>query len=152
MKPNHLTFVSALVLGTVLAFDAGAQQKFASGGTLLNSTNNYTWNRMTTINVYSGQIVPFIAYQFNTLGAPAGSYTFTMDTVGFRGTINLYQNFFDPTTPNGNFYANGMVAAAEGTVSQTLSLPANSFFEVVFSAATAGSAGVYKASISGPGN
>jgi VCBS repeat-containing protein len=152
MQRNHLILVSALVLGTVLAFDAGAQQKFASGGTPLNSTNNYTWNRMTTINVSSGQIVPFIAYQFNTLGAPAGNYTFTMTTVGFPGAINLYQNSFDPTTPNANFYANGVVAGAAGTVSQTLAIGANQFFEVVFSAAYRTNAGNFTATISGPGN
>jgi hypothetical protein len=152
MQSNHLALVSALVLGAVFAFDAGAQQKFAPGGTLLNSTNNYTWNRMTTINVSSGQIVPFIAYQFNTLGAPAGNYTFTMQTVGFPGSINLYQNFFDPTTPNANFYANGVVAGAAGTISQTLALGANQFFEIVFSAANRTNAGVYTATISGPGN
>src|SRR5262245_1335718 len=122
MHRNHLALVSAFVLGAVFAFDASAQQKFASGGTPLNSTNNYTWNRMTTINVSSGQIVPFIAYQFNTLGGPAGNYTLTMQTVGFPGSINLYQNFFDPTTPNANFYANGVVAGAAGTISQTLTL------------------------------
>jgi hypothetical protein len=107
---------------------------------------------MTTINVYSGQVVPFVAYQFNTFGASAGSYTFTMTTVGFAGAINLYQNFFDPTVPNANFYANGVVATKAGTVSQTLSLPANSLFEVVFSAASTGASGSFAATISGPGN
>src|SRR4030095_125314 len=152
MQPHHLILVSVLVLGTVFVFDAGAQQKFASGGTPLNSTNNYTWNRMTTINVSSGQIVPFIAYQFNTLGAPAGNYTFTMTTMGFPGAINLYQNFFDPTTPNANFYPNGVVAGAAGTISQTLAIGANQFFEVVFSAAYRTNAGNFTATVSGPGS
>src|SRR5262245_23832288 len=152
MRRNHLALVSALVLGTVLTFAAGAQQKLASGGTPLNSTNNYTWNRMTTINVSSGHIVPFIAYQFNTLGAPAGNYTFTMTTVGFPGAINLYNSFFDPTTPNANFYANGVVAGAPGAVSQTLAIGANQFFEVVFSAAYRTNAGNFTATVSGPGN
>ncbi len=142
-----------LLVGVIaLTPDARAAQTFAPAGTSLYSPYNYTWNRMTTINVYSGQIVPFIAYQFNTLGGTAGNYTFTMNTVGFPGTINLYGNFFDPTTPNANFYANGVVAGAAGTISQTLNLPANQFFEVVFSAATTGSTGTYSATISGPNN
>jgi hypothetical protein len=107
---------------------------------------------MTTNNVYSGDVVPFIAFQFNTFGLPSGSYTFTMNTVGFPGAINLYQNFFDPTTPNANFWADGAVANAGGTISQTLSLPGNSLFEVVFSAKTTGNSGTFSATVSGPNN
>jgi len=45
-----------------------------------------------------------------------------------------------------------VVANAAGTISQTLNLPANSLFEVVFSAKINGSAGIFSATISGPGN
>ena len=152
MPLPKISILSIFVLWSALSFNARAAQTFAPAGTPLNSPNNYTWNRMSTINVNSGQIVPFIAYQFNTFGAPAGNYTFTMNTVGFPGTINLYQNSFDPTQPGVNFWNNGVVAGAAGTLSWTQNLPANSLFEVVFSAVNTGNGGTYSATISGPGN
>jgi hypothetical protein len=144
--------MAALISISGFSLGVRGAQTLAPAGTLLNSPHNYTWNRMTTINVSSGQIVPLALYQFNTFSAPAGSYTLSMTTVGFPGAINLYQNYFDPTTPNANFWANGVVASGPGTVSQTLTLPANSLFEVVFSASTNGSSGTFGATISGPGN
>ncbi len=152
MQRIFIAIVSAVMLWLVSATDARAAQTFASAGTPMNSPHNYTWNRMTTINVNSGQIVPFIAYQFHTIGAPAGNYTFTMNTVGFPGAINIYQGSFDPTQPGVNFYDNGVVAGAAGTISKTVNLIAGSFWEVVFSAANAGNAGTYSATITGPGN
>lgn len=152
MQRTHLALVTVLVFWLLPKPDARAAQTFAPAGTPLNSPNNYTWNRMSTINVFSGQNVPFIAYQFNTFGSPAGNYTFTLNTVGFRGTINLYQNSFDPTQPGVNFWDNGVVAGAAGTISWTQNLPANSLFEVVFSAVNTGDGGTYSATINGPGN
>src|ERR1041384_7335688 len=86
------------LLSSNLTTRAGTQT-LAPAGTILNSPHNYTWNRMTTINVSSGQIVPFVTYKFDTLfpQVPAGTYTITMNTVGFAGAINVYGVFFDPT-------------------------------------------------------
>src|SRR6185436_20166085 len=139
-----LTFVSAR--------PALAIQTLFPAGTPLNSVNNYSWKRMTTINVDSGQWVPFVTYQFNTLGGTAGNYTFTMNTAGFGGAINLYGPAFDPTFPLANFYADGVVTTNPGAISQTIYLPANQFFEVVFSAALTGATGTFSANISGPAN
>jgi len=141
-----------VVVALAWCVEAYALVTLAPAGTPLNHPHNYRWTRMTTINVSSGEYVPFIAYQISTMGKPAGNYTFTMNTVGFAGAINLYQNSFDPTIPNANFWDNGVVASSPGTISQTTYLPANSIFEVVFSAKTNGSAGTFSATVSGPAN
>ena len=124
----------------------------APAGTPLNIPHNYGWTRMTTIGVSSGEYVPFMAYQINTMGKPAGNYTITMTTVGFAGAINTYQNMFDPNVPNANFWDNGVVANSAGVISQTVNLSANSLFEIVLSAKTQGTGGTYSATITGPGN
>jgi autotransporter-associated beta strand protein len=140
-----------LWLGFALSSGAGTQTLFPAG-TPMGGQNNYTWNRMTTINVPSGQIVPFVAYSFNTLSAGGSvTYTCSMTTVGFAGAINIYGPSFDPTQPNVNFWQNGVVAGGAGTVTHVVNIPQGQFFEVVFSAANAGSAGTFSASISGPG-
>jgi hypothetical protein len=150
-KGSVFRWVSLLAMAALaLGSQANAVVTLAPVGTPLNQPHNYSWNRMTTINVYSGEVVPFVAYQINTFGKSGGNYTFTMNTVGFAGAINLYQNNFDPTIPNANFWANGVVANSAGTISQTLNIPANSLFEVVFSAKTTGSAGTFSATVSGP--
>jgi hypothetical protein len=142
----------ALLAWVASASSALALQTLYPAGTALNSPHNYTWNRMSTINVSSGEIVPFVTYKFNTLGVAAGNYTFTMTTVGFAGAINMYSVAFDPTFPQANFWQNGVVAGGPGVISQIINLPTSQFFEVVFSAATAGSSGTFTATVTGPAN
>jgi len=153
-RTNHGTQRLLLAICALLNFAgvAHALQTLAPAGTPMNVPHNYVWERMTTIGVYSGELVPFVAYQFNTFGVVGGTYTFTMNTTGFPGAINLYQNSFDPNVPAANFWADGVVANAPGTISKSFSIPGNSMFEVVFSAKTNGSSGTFSASASGPAN
>src|SRR5262249_45618859 len=82
---QHLAAIASLCFPAAQAL--ATTQTLFPAGTPLSSTNNYMWWRMTTINVDSGQWVPFVTYAFNTLGGTRGDYTFTMNTVGFGGAI-----------------------------------------------------------------
>src|SRR5438445_9506042 len=73
-----------------------------------------TWNRMTTINVSSGQDCFFEVTPFDVTAD--GTYTFTLKTTNFPGTLNIYVTKFFPLTPAVNFWDNGVVTNKTGTL------------------------------------
>src|SRR5690242_12838067 len=61
-----------------------------------------TWDRMTTIGVSSGQNCFYEVTPFDI--SADGTYTFTLRTTNFPGSINLYVTKFFPLTPAENFW------------------------------------------------
>ncbi len=120
-----------------------ASTMFADFSGQLTSQHD-TWNRMTTINVFSGQQVFFetthVHIQTN------GQYTITVNATGFTPAINTYGGTFFPDQPQVNFWDNGVIAS-----SQTVFLAGGQQFDIVISTNLAGQTGSYTATISGPG-
>jgi len=103
-----------------------------------------TWNRMTTINVFSGQQVFFETTHVRI--ETNGQYTITVNATGFSPAINVYGGTFFPDQPQVNFWDNGVIAS-----SQTVFLAGGQQFDIVISTNLAGQTGSYTATISGPG-
>lgn len=121
---------------------AAAQQSAGFSGQL--TTQHDTWNRMTTINVLSGQQVFFevthIRVQTN------GLYTINVTANGFTPAINTYGGQFFPAQPQVNFWDNGVVGS-----SQQVFFAGGQTFDIVISTSLAGQVGSYTVSINGPG-
>ena len=106
-----------------------------------------TWNRMTTLGVSSGQNCFYEVTPFDVTGS--GTNTFTLRTTNFPGSINIYVTKFFPLTPAENFWDNGAVTNAAGTLVYKTFLNAGSY-ECVVSSTNAGQTGTYGLTISGP--
>lgn len=107
-----------------------------------------TWNRMTTINVFSNQQVFFESTHISV--KRSGTYTISVKTTGFAPSINVYGVFFNPAQPQVNFWDNGVVAGAPGQLDYQVPLAAQQEFDIVISTNLAGQTGTYTVSISGP--
>ncbi|HMX28809.1 MAG TPA: Ig-like domain-containing protein [Blastocatellia bacterium] len=106
------------------------------------TTQHDTWNRMTTINVFSGQQVFFEVTHISV--STNGQYTINVAANGFTPTINVYGGTFFPATPQVNFWDNGVIGN-----SLTVFLAGGQQFDIVISTTTAGQTGSYSATISG---
>ena len=128
--------------GLAAAKRSGWQQVVGFSGQL--TSQHDTWNRMTTINVFSGQQVFFetahIRIQTN------GLYTISVNATGFTPAINTYGGIFFPDQPQVNFWDNGVVGN-----SQQVFFAGGQQFDIVISTQLAGQTGSYTVSISGPG-
>lgn len=120
-----------------------ANTMFADVSGQLTSQHD-TWNRMTTINVFSGQQVFFETTHVRI--QTSGTYTITVNATGFSPAINTYGGTFFPDQPQVNFWDNGVIAS-----SQSVFLAGGQQFDIVISTNLAGQTGTYTASISGPG-
>ncbi|MBI1765298.1 MAG: cadherin-like domain-containing protein, partial [Acidobacteria bacterium] len=128
--------------GLAAAKPAIQQQAASFSGQL--TTQHDTWNRMTTINVFSGQQVFFEVTHLRIV--TSGPYTIDVNATGFTPTINVYGGTFFPATPQVNFWDNGVI----GNGYQVF-LAGGQQFDIVISTNLAGETGTYSAAISGPG-
>jgi MBG domain (YGX type)/MBG domain len=107
-----------------------------------------TWVRMTTNGVSSGQNCFYEVTPFDVTSG-SGTNTFTLRTTNFPGAINIYVTKFYPLTPVENFWDNGVVTNAAGTLVYKTFLNPGSY-ECVVSTMNAGQTGTYGLTISGP--
>jgi len=110
------------------------------------SPEHDTWNRMTQIGVPSGNICPYEIITFSAFFS--GNYTITVTSTGFPSAINLYSPFFDPSTPDLNFYSDGVADNEPGQLSFTTFLTAGQY-DLIISSSNAGQFGTYGGTITG---
>ncbi|HMP91011.1 MAG TPA: MBG domain-containing protein, partial [Kiritimatiellia bacterium] len=105
-----------------------------------------TWDRMIQLGVPSGNICPYEIITFSVFFS--GNYTIGLTSTGFPAAINLYAPYFDPSTPNLNFYADGVVDNEPGPLSLTTFLAAGQY-SLIISSSNAGQYGTFGGTITG---
>jgi subtilisin-like proprotein convertase family protein len=113
------------------------------------TTGNDKWNRMTTINVLSGQQVFYEAISIKIV--TGGQYNIAIHTTGFAGALNTYAIAFNSAQSGVNFWDNGVVAGSPGAFGQTVFF-APGDYDLVISTNQAGETGTFIGSINGPGS
>ena len=133
------------VMSGVFANPAPRLQAASFSGQL--TTGNDKWNRMTTINVLSGQQVFYEALSIKI--QTGGQYNIAINSSGFAGALNTYAIAFNSAQPQVNFWDNGVVAGSPGAFGQTVFF-APGDYDLVISTNQAGETGLFNGSISGP--
>jgi hypothetical protein len=121
-----------------------SQQPATFSGSL--TSQHDTWFRMTSNSPPSGPLCYFEVVPFRIF--TAGSYTISLNTVGFPGAITLYSGKFFPGTPPVNFLEDGVVDDVAGALTYTATLQPGDY-EMVISTRLTAQVGTYSGQITG---